>query len=261
MAPRHRNPRLQPRIDPDLSRPPRPVRDLKDTTMSYRHITATEAEEIRMLWTDPEARTALEKQEANAATATVLSPSTTAGKIALFQAAKAEVDKIRPNEVLELLTAAFDANPRVKGYVWYQYTPYFNDGEPCTFGVHADRPARSTVTMAANEDWEWIAGSAPTGVEVDAPVDEEGEESDSSFLGTEYEDSGLKIQTREWRSGVNGRYGEYVDIPHDPEAIRQCAAVDKVFDSIPETVMKNLGDGYRFYAWRGGIARYEYSHD
>lgn len=30
----------------------------------------------------------------------------------------------------------FDANPKIRAVSWTQYTPYFNDGEPCTFSVH-----------------------------------------------------------------------------------------------------------------------------
>lgn len=30
----------------------------------------------------------------------------------------------------------FEKNPGVTAVVWTQYTPYFNDGDTCTFGVH-----------------------------------------------------------------------------------------------------------------------------
>lgn len=30
----------------------------------------------------------------------------------------------------------FDAHPEVYGFEWDQYTPHFNDGEPCEFGLH-----------------------------------------------------------------------------------------------------------------------------
>ena len=30
----------------------------------------------------------------------------------------------------------FDKNPNVTGIVWTQYTPYFNDGDTCEFGVN-----------------------------------------------------------------------------------------------------------------------------
>ncbi|WP_297653652.1 hypothetical protein [Hydrogenophaga sp.] len=36
----------------------------------------------------------------------------------------------------EALAPFFEANPRIDGIVWSQYTPYFNDGDACTFGVH-----------------------------------------------------------------------------------------------------------------------------
>lgn len=29
-----------------------------------------------------------------------------------------------------------EAHPSVKAIGWTQYTPHFNDGDPCTFGVH-----------------------------------------------------------------------------------------------------------------------------
>ena len=31
----------------------------------------------------------------------------------------------------------FERFPEIREIVWTQYTPYFNDGEPCTFCVHA----------------------------------------------------------------------------------------------------------------------------
>lgn len=30
----------------------------------------------------------------------------------------------------------FDANPEIKSVTWTQYTPYFNDGDSCEFGVN-----------------------------------------------------------------------------------------------------------------------------
>ena len=51
-----------------------------------------------------------------------------------------EIKKLIGNEGRTLLQsefkAIFDANPELQGLRWKQYTPYFNDGEPCVFGVH-----------------------------------------------------------------------------------------------------------------------------
>ena len=40
----------------------------------------------------------------------------------------------------------FDADPSVQAIVWGQWAPYFNDGEPCRFGLsHEGRLCRVTV--------------------------------------------------------------------------------------------------------------------
>ncbi len=34
----------------------------------------------------------------------------------------------------------FEAHPELESFGWTQYTPYFNDGQPCVFSVHNDEP-------------------------------------------------------------------------------------------------------------------------
>src|SRR4051812_33293152 len=34
----------------------------------------------------------------------------------------------------------FEENPKLESFGWTQYTPFFNDGEPCVFSVHNDEP-------------------------------------------------------------------------------------------------------------------------
>lgn len=38
--------------------------------------------------------------------------------------------------VKPMLQEFIAANPQVKAITWSQYTPYFNDGDPCTFSVN-----------------------------------------------------------------------------------------------------------------------------
>lgn len=38
--------------------------------------------------------------------------------------------------VKDALKAFLEKHPVIDSVKWQQYTPYFNDGEPCTFGVH-----------------------------------------------------------------------------------------------------------------------------
>lgn len=45
------------------------------------------------------------------------------------------VKRLGKEAVAESLKALFEAHPELVGVRWAQYTPYFNDGEPCEFGV------------------------------------------------------------------------------------------------------------------------------
>lgn len=40
------------------------------------------------------------------------------------------------NALKEVFKAFFDQNPDIDQITWNQYTPYFNDGDECIFGVH-----------------------------------------------------------------------------------------------------------------------------
>lgn len=59
----------------------------------------------------------------------------------------------------------FDADPSVQAIVWGQWAPYFNDGEPCIFGLsHDERICRVTVEECPNPwtpDGDYWACSHP----------------------------------------------------------------------------------------------------
>lgn len=52
-----------------------------------------------------------------------------------FQEAKNKL--IEDGKVLfhEALSDVFEKHPKLNSFGWKQYTPYWNDGEPCTFGL------------------------------------------------------------------------------------------------------------------------------
>lgn len=50
---------------------------------------------------------------------------------AIEEASRQEAQKI----LTPGLRAFLEANPEIEALRWTQYTPYFNDGEPCEFGV------------------------------------------------------------------------------------------------------------------------------
>lgn len=57
----------------------------------------------------------------------------------------------RPIEDLAPLMQAVLGDPTIVEFGWTQYTPYFNDGDPCTFGVRGEIWVR-TVTDQDVED-------------------------------------------------------------------------------------------------------------
>ncbi|UDL15848.1 hypothetical protein QEH42_gp057 [Microbacterium phage Pumpernickel] len=74
---------------------------------------------------------------------------------------RTDVDQIDGAEFLRRIDAVL-ALPGVAGVIWEQYTPYFNDGEPCEFSVNEPRivfeddvPDGSTIREAyENRDEE-----------------------------------------------------------------------------------------------------------
>lgn len=46
----------------------------------------------------------------------------------------------RDKVLLEVLRPLFDKHPEVEAISWYQYTPSYNDGDPCSFGSYHEYP-------------------------------------------------------------------------------------------------------------------------
>lgn len=58
------------------------------------------------------------------------------------QMQKLRLEKQRQAQAVFKAEAAklFEANPMLQSFGWRQYTPYFNDGDTCVFGVYSDEP-------------------------------------------------------------------------------------------------------------------------
>lgn len=57
----------------------------------------------------------------------------------------------KPIEELQPILQAVLDDPTIVEFGWRQYTPYFNDGEPCTFSVHGTW-VRTDADRDADED-------------------------------------------------------------------------------------------------------------
>lgn len=64
-------------------------------------------------------------------------------------AAKKQMEETAKSLFREMSSAFFEANPEIMGFGWAQYTPYWCDGEPCTFSANTDYPE---VAMKIGDD-------------------------------------------------------------------------------------------------------------
>ena len=63
---------------------------------------------------------------------------------------KEKITKEYQSAFCEICKELFDNNPTIEAFRWNQYTPYFNDGESCEFGVNS--PFIKIVGLELSED-------------------------------------------------------------------------------------------------------------
>ena len=181
---------------------------------------------------------------------------------------------------------AFQDAPKVAGFTWVQYTPYFNDGDPCVFRATTEDGARSMLdpvlaptTSAEREtqqrrrwgssgEWTWLHGRAPTVEEIEQsqretprvitiPSPDSKHTYMSNYLATEYLDPGFNLGMS-W----NEARETYDSPPADPEDVRQTARVNSLFGSLPDDLQERVfGDHCVVFVWRHGIGTRGYSHE
>ena len=67
---------------------------------------------------------------------------------------KAMVEELR-TEFPKLFEELFAKSKLIDSFGWTQYTPYFNDGDTCEFGVHADDPYVNDVDTYGIDWYSW----------------------------------------------------------------------------------------------------------
>ena len=80
-------------------------------------------------------------------------------ELAAFNEKKVALTETLRKEFPKLFAPLFDANPEVNKFSWSQYTPYFNDGESCTFSVN-----NGDVTVNGLSEWDQDDNDAETNV-------------------------------------------------------------------------------------------------
>ena len=74
----------------------------------------------------------------------------------VIEQVQAELVKDGRASMRELFRTVFDAHPEIAAFRWRQYTPYFNDGEPCRFGRYeVEAQLANSEDESFSEDWSY----------------------------------------------------------------------------------------------------------
>lgn len=96
-----------------------------------------------------------------------------------YQEAKEKIGKKLGSELHGMIKFVFEKVPYLKEINWVQYTPYFNDGEPCVFGKH-------------DPQFIFVAIDAETGDDEEFEVDFWGNSSTTTFFNEKYDVAEIK---------------------------------------------------------------------
>lgn len=129
---------------------------------------------------------------------------------------------------LEMLDAVLNT-PNVLSVTWYQYTPYFNDGDVCEFGVHGFAVEVTEPPANASADYE--------------RYDYDSDTEHAYFSSYSFYD-----------------YVDGVRIPNHP-VYEPLSALDGVSDHFLNVLYDHFGDHARVYATRDGFTVETYEHD
>jgi hypothetical protein len=80
-----------------------------------------------------------------------------------MKAALEQVNAIVKEAFLEASNEVFNKYPNIESFSWTQYTPYFNDGDECTFSAQTKYP-QLTFTDGTEIDINYGKGDADTEV-------------------------------------------------------------------------------------------------
>lgn len=165
----------------------------------------------------------------------------------------------------EVTKDLFDLEPRLQSFTWRQFTPYFNDGEECTFGVYTDYPEINGFDYESKYG-AWLDTPLEDG---DGNVnlmllsikefsrrkkDENGNDVIESYQGTGY------YEGRTLRRAV---YEEVPNPNYDPKVEALIDAIPKLIHGLPADSLKALfGDHCQVTVYRDREPEVsEYIHD
>lgn len=137
--------------------------------------------------------------------------------------------------IKDAIKEVLDANPKIDGFRWEQYAPYFNDGEPCTFSVNE---VRIKLVGLEDEDGDY----------------EDGYLSEYDLRDTKWENNArVPLADDELPYGLTRDELKSLD--------DAASALYTAFQEIEEVMEQVFGNHVQVTATRKGIEVEEYDHD
>lgn len=130
----------------------------------------------------------------------------------------------KPIEELQPILQAVLDDPTIVEFGWRQYTPYFNDGEPCTFNIHGTW-ARTDADRDADEDELEMWGHRSLGKTTGGEWVDDPETGRRKKVGARYEgpDQARYERVKALEAAVEG--GEFYDVLLDAFGDHACVTV------------------------------------
>jgi hypothetical protein len=147
----------------------------------------------------------------------------------------------------------FDKFPEVRSVVWCQYTPYFNDGDTCTFGVH-----EFDVNLGTDDDIRKQVDEKKLAMKAAADA---GEYKQAQALRDEVDELLGRLEDE----ADDYHYGESIYSlrrSKNPREVEVADAVRNLQRELPGDVLESVfGDHVQIVATRQGFKVSEKSHD
>lgn len=151
----------------------------------------------------------------------------------------------RPLEELAPIMQAVLDDPTIVAFGWLQYTPYFNDGDPCVFSAHS-------LWVQTDQDHQKTSEFYHDPYEFQQWREEE------LTVGYSHPTLGKRGSER-----VDGRWIDKGYIGSDKARYDRCVALAHAIErgAFHDVLLENFGDHATITVKKTGITVEEYSHD
>lgn len=166
---------------------------------------------------------------------------------------QAKMHKDGQKLLVSSLKSLFKKHKTFKNFSWTQYTPYFNDGDPCTFGV--------------NKDYLTIDGESETSDRYDLRRLLEKLENKDKTIAELKKDITKYSKKKDYSWQVESLKGQIEEIEKaDLDAVKKRLAfvedIAEILDNIDESTFESMfGDHVTVVVSRDGIDTEAYEHD